>query len=176
MDFIIGLPRVGDLDTILVVVDRFSKYATFIPTCSECKAEEVADHDPHFTGRFWSALFTLLGIELKRVNGMLEDYLRHYVTTRQDNWVELLDAAQFAHNIQQCVSTRHSPCELVMRRYLLATYRFTKNRHDQLEEAREALARVAQQMNKNVDRYRREVEYDVGDWVLLRIYPTHKSL
>ncbi|CAA7397483.1 unnamed protein product [Spirodela intermedia] len=35
------LPRVGNLDTILVVVNRFSKYATFIPTRSECKAEEV---------------------------------------------------------------------------------------------------------------------------------------
>ncbi|CAA6661116.1 unnamed protein product [Spirodela intermedia] len=38
------LPRVGNLDTILVVVNRFSKYATFIPTRSECKAEEVQAH------------------------------------------------------------------------------------------------------------------------------------
>ncbi|KAL0313304.1 UNVERIFIED_CONTAM: hypothetical protein Sradi_5729700 [Sesamum radiatum] len=30
MDYISGLPKVGDLGSIIVVVDRLSKYATFI--------------------------------------------------------------------------------------------------------------------------------------------------
>ncbi|CAA6662804.1 unnamed protein product [Spirodela intermedia] len=74
----------------------------------------VSNRDPRFTRRFWSTFFTLLGTKLsfsttfhpqtdgqiERVNGMLEDYLKHYVITRQDNWVELLDAVQFAHTIQ----------------------------------------------------------------------------
>lgn len=30
LDFIIGLPEVGDITTVLVVVDWFSKYTTFI--------------------------------------------------------------------------------------------------------------------------------------------------
>ena len=32
LDFITHLPKVGEYDAILVIVDRFSKYATFVPT------------------------------------------------------------------------------------------------------------------------------------------------
>lgn len=42
MDFIIGLPKVGNLDAIVVVVDRFSKYTTFIPAPRTVTAEETA--------------------------------------------------------------------------------------------------------------------------------------
>ncbi|XP_074283925.1 uncharacterized protein LOC141608473 [Silene latifolia] len=42
MDLISGLPKVGALSVILVVVDCFSKYATFIPLPKTCSAEEMA--------------------------------------------------------------------------------------------------------------------------------------
>ncbi|KAL6342672.1 hypothetical protein AAG906_013078 [Vitis piasezkii] len=42
MDFIIGLPKSEDNDSITVVVDRFSKYATFIAAPIDCIAEETA--------------------------------------------------------------------------------------------------------------------------------------
>ncbi|XP_039048982.1 uncharacterized protein LOC120189924 [Hibiscus syriacus] len=42
LDFISRLPRVGDLGSILVVVDKFSKYATFILASKYCSAEETA--------------------------------------------------------------------------------------------------------------------------------------
>ncbi|KAK2978760.1 hypothetical protein RJ640_013035 [Escallonia rubra] len=42
LDFITGLPKVEDLGTILVVVDRFSKYASFIITPKYCSAEETS--------------------------------------------------------------------------------------------------------------------------------------
>ena len=60
----------------------------------------VSDRDSHFTGRFWTVFFFgLLGSQLKfsttnhpqtngqteRINAMLEDYLRHYVTASQKN-------------------------------------------------------------------------------------------
>lgn len=79
MDFISSLLKVGEYGTILVVVDRFSKYATIIPALINCSAEEivylfvknvakywgvpqniVSDRDPRFTGRFWIELFKLL--------------------------------------------------------------------------------------------------------------------
>jgi len=67
----------------------------------------VSDRDSHFTGRFWTILFRLLGSQLKffttnhpqtdgqteRINSVLEDYLRHYVTASQKNWLDLLDSA-----------------------------------------------------------------------------------
>jgi len=71
MDYISGLPKVGDLGTIIVVVDRFSKYATFIPAPKHVTAEGtahlffshivkywglpkdiVSDRDSRFTGAF----------------------------------------------------------------------------------------------------------------------------
>ena len=83
MDFITCLPKSEGKGTIIVVVDRFSKYATFIPATKDCNAEEtarlflahvvkywgvpkiiVSDRDSRFTGRFWTELFKLLGTEL----------------------------------------------------------------------------------------------------------------
>lgn len=57
----------------------------------------------------------MLGIELKfsignhpqtngqieRVNTMLEEYLRHYVMATQQNWLELMDAAQLCYNLHR---------------------------------------------------------------------------
>ena len=42
LDFINGLPKIGDFSSILLIIDRFSKYATFIPTTKYCSAEETA--------------------------------------------------------------------------------------------------------------------------------------
>lgn len=83
MDFIVGLPKVGEVDAIIVVVDRFSKYATFVPAPRTVTAEEtaqlffkhvvkhwglprdiVSDRDSRFTGNFWTELFRLLGSKL----------------------------------------------------------------------------------------------------------------
>ena len=83
MDFIVGLPTSDGCNWVLVVVDRYSKYATFIPAPKECSAEQaarlffkhvvkywglprsiVSDRDTRFTGRFWTELFKLMGSEL----------------------------------------------------------------------------------------------------------------
>lgn len=42
MDFVEALPKVGDKSVILTVVDRFSKYAHFIPLGHPYTAESVA--------------------------------------------------------------------------------------------------------------------------------------
>ncbi|KAL0457790.1 UNVERIFIED_CONTAM: Transposon Ty3-G Gag-Pol polyprotein [Sesamum latifolium] len=76
MDYISGLPKVGDLGSIIVVVDRLSKYATFIAAPKHVTAEGtahlffkhivkywglpkdiVSDRDSRFTGVFWTELF-----------------------------------------------------------------------------------------------------------------------
>ena len=126
MDFIVQLPQVQGYNGIMVVVDRFSKYAVFVPTKIPCGAERttefffknvvkywgmplsiVCDRDTRFTGRFWTTLFKLVGTELlmsssyhpqtdgqpERINTLMEDYLRHYVTADQKNWPELLNIA-----------------------------------------------------------------------------------
>ena len=83
LDFIISLSKTGDLTSILLVVDRFWKYATFIPALKQCLTDEttrlffknvvkywgvpqniVSDRDAIFMGSFWSELFNLLGSHL----------------------------------------------------------------------------------------------------------------
>jgi hypothetical protein len=80
MDFIVGLPKVGNKSVIMVVVDRLSKYAHFcslphpfmpvlvvqvfldhIFKLHGMPTSIVSDHDPTFTNTFWKELFKLQG-------------------------------------------------------------------------------------------------------------------
>lgn len=84
MDFIEGLPRSAHVDTILVVVDIFSKNAHFLPLLhpfTACKVAQVflnsiyklhgmpesivSDRGRIFTSRFWQELFKLSGTQLR---------------------------------------------------------------------------------------------------------------
>ena len=42
MDFIMSFPKTDGFGSIMVMVNRFSKYVTFIPGTKECPAEEAA--------------------------------------------------------------------------------------------------------------------------------------
>jgi hypothetical protein len=82
-DFIEALPWMHDKSVILTVVDRFSKYAHFIPLAHPYSTEIVAqaffsnivrlhgmlesivsDHDAVFTSTFWQELMRLMGAKL----------------------------------------------------------------------------------------------------------------
>lgn len=84
MDFVEGLPTSGLANAILVVVDKFSKFAHFVPLHHPFSVESVAklfldniyrlhglplsiisDRDRVFTSKFWRSLFRLAGVELR---------------------------------------------------------------------------------------------------------------
>ncbi|WMV19765.1 hypothetical protein MTR67_013150 [Solanum verrucosum] len=88
MDFISGFPKVESKVSIMVVVDKFSKYDIFMAAPTLCSSEIVAelfiykhvmnnfgvpldivsDRDAIFTGRFWTALFNMMDTDLKFSN------------------------------------------------------------------------------------------------------------
>ncbi|KAL0282358.1 UNVERIFIED_CONTAM: Transposon Ty3-G Gag-Pol polyprotein [Sesamum angustifolium] len=89
MDYISGLPKVGDLGTIIVVVDRLSKYATFIAAPKHVTAEGTAHLFFKHVVKYW---------------GLPKDI---------KDWVKLLDVAQLCFNAQKSSSTNKSAFEIV---------------------------------------------------------------
>ncbi|WVZ90411.1 hypothetical protein U9M48_036717 [Paspalum notatum var. saurae] len=83
MDFVEGLPRSSSANCILVMVDKFTKYAHFIALLHPFSAQKIAkvflqsvyklhgmpvsiisDRDRIFTSTFWRELFKLAGVTL----------------------------------------------------------------------------------------------------------------
>jgi hypothetical protein len=84
MDFVEGLPLSGQANAIWVVVDKYSKFAHFIPLRHPFSATTIAtmfldhiyklhglpqsiisDRDRIFTSKFWQSLFKMAGIQLR---------------------------------------------------------------------------------------------------------------
>lgn len=99
MDFIDGLPPSREYNCILVVVDKLTKYAHFMPLRHPYTASKVAevfiriyrlhglpkalvsDRDPVFTSQFWQGVFRATDTELR----MSTAY--HPETDGQTEWV-----------------------------------------------------------------------------------------
>jgi len=83
VDFIEGLPCLGAANCVMVIVDKFTKFAHFVPLLHPFTAQQVAqvfldniyrlhgmpthiisDRDRIFTSHFWKELFCLAGTKL----------------------------------------------------------------------------------------------------------------
>ena len=87
----------------------------------------VSDRGPQFISAFWEHLTTSLGIKCKlstvyhpqtdgqteRANQDLENYLRRYVSWKQDDWARWLSVAEFAPNAAPSATTSISPFHAV---------------------------------------------------------------
>jgi hypothetical protein len=157
----------------------------------------ISDRDPRFVGHFWQALWKCLGTKLamstafhpqtdgqtERANRTLEEMLRPYVNFLQTDWDEHLVAAELAINGAKHASTGFTPFYLNYGREVpvpldlaLEESRLTKQPnaaeriqqlHRDLERARENLLRAQQRQAKYADQHRRDVDFKVGDQVLL---------
>jgi len=97
----VGFLKVDGMDTVIVIVDRFSKYVVYVATPSVCTVEVavglfykhvvkyfgvssnvVSDRDVRFTRLFWT-MFGLMGTRLKFLTA-------NYPQT--DGWTEMINA------------------------------------------------------------------------------------
>jgi hypothetical protein len=159
----------------------------------------VSDRDGRFISKFWREQHRLLGTTLsmstsfhpqtdgatERMNRTLEDMLRHFVTPSQDNWDELLDAAEFAVNNAWQASVRNTPFMLNSGQHPLTPVTLDTDTHvpaakaytTQLREAvilaRKCLEAAQHRQKAFADKRRRDVSYSVGEAVLLNTKNIH---
>lgn len=221
MDFIEGLPKSTGYSVILVVVDRLSKSAHFIPLKHPFTAASVAtvfireivrlhgipqsiisDRDRVFVSHFWRELFKYQGTLLKRstayhpqtdgqtevVNRSVETYLRCFASTRPKEWVKWLPWAEYWYNTSFHSAIGMTPFKVLYGRdppslvsytrgtaVTLEVDGYLRDRDAILAELRRQLLRAQQIMKERADGKRRDVTYEVGEMVYLKLRPYRQT-
>ncbi|XP_026416204.1 uncharacterized protein LOC113311598 [Papaver somniferum] len=142
----------------------------------------VSDRDSVFLSNFWQELFTKMGTTLhmssayhpqtdgqtKRVNACLESYLRCMTSYRPTKWITPFQAL-YGYNPQQFGLFSHNTSpNAVLEDYLQKRHAMGIILKSTLEEAQH---RTKQQADKN----RTEGEFQIGDWVYLRLQPYRQT-
>ena len=154
----------------------------------------ISDRDTKFRSAFWTEVQRLLGTkrymstsyhpqtdgQTERMNGVLEDMLRHWVSPKQDNWDELLDCAEFAVNNAYNLSVKSTPFRLNYGQDPLTPLSlevptrmpkagdFVHEMRESLKAAKLALSAAQNSQKQYYDASRRPQEFVVGQKVLLR--------
>jgi hypothetical protein len=153
----------------------------------------VSDRDPRFTSHFFTAICQNLGIkqamstafhpqtdgQTERANRTLEEMLRHYVSPNQDDWDLKLPCAEFAVNnaVKQATGFppfylnygRHprGPVTVSMDTNIPAANEFVTGLNKAISQAKDSLISAQASMKRNADSHRRDLEFAVGEQVLL---------
>jgi len=172
----------------------------------------VPDHDVNFMSYFWKTLWKLCGTTLKFspafhpktdgqteiVNRSLGDLLKSVIGEKQDTWDLTLPLVEFAYNNAVNRSTSKNPFEIVHNysprtpsdliplppdvRGSQPTSTFAQHIHDLHAEIRRKIAISNDSYKFQVDVRRRDISFEVGDFVMARIRPerlrkhSHKKL
>ena len=158
----------------------------------------VFDRDCVFITSFWSELFKMSGTKLKFssayhpqtdgqtevVNRCLETYLRCFTSSIPRQWCRWLSWAEFWFNTSYNASSKASPFKILYGRDPPVLLRgdthptsnpevnqMLEDRNKMLDVLKEQLYLAQNRMKIQADKHRREVEYQVGDTVVLKIQP-----
>ena len=121
--------------------------------------------------------------QTKVVNRCLETYLRCFAMEQPRLWAFQIPWAEFWYNTSFHTSIGTSPFEVMYGRkpptvmqHILGEVRVEVVARDlqDRDEALRQLARAQEQMRCNANMHRREVSFELGDWVYLKLRP-HKQ-
>lgn len=221
MDFITDLPKISSQTVIMVVVDRLSKYAHFIPLPTNFNASLVAeqfttnivklhgipktivsDRDKIFTSKFWRELHKLSGTQLhfssayhpqtdgqtEVINKILQMYLRSYCHEDPKKWLQLLPWAELWYNTSYQSSIKMSPFKALYGKEPdpIPNFPHANSEVDAVESElldrtliiealKKNLSKAQERMKFQADNHRQDLEFQVGEFVLIKLQPYRQS-
>ncbi|KAL0410911.1 UNVERIFIED_CONTAM: Retrovirus-related Pol polyprotein from transposon [Sesamum latifolium] len=127
----------------------------------------VSDRDPRFTSHFWRSLQRALGTKLyfstafhpqtdeqsERTIQTLEDMMRACTIEFKGNWDDHLPLMEFAYN-----NSFHSSISMAPKQW-------------KKQIVKKCLKAAQDRQKSYIDKHRREMEYEVGDKVFLKVSP-----
>nr|GEZ88538.1 putative nucleotidyltransferase, ribonuclease H [Tanacetum cinerariifolium] len=158
----------------------------------------VSNRDPCFTSRFWKGLQNAWGTRLnfstafhretdeqtERTIQTLEDMLRSCALKWTRNWDEYLCLVKFAYNNSWHASIQAAPYELLYGRKCRAPIcwnevgerviegpKLIKVTNEKVTVAKERLKESRSRQKSYVDRHKRELAFNPGDRVFLKVSP-----
>ncbi|GJV67624.1 putative nucleotidyltransferase, ribonuclease H [Tanacetum coccineum] len=166
--------------------------------CMVLPTSIVSDRDPKFTSRFWKGLQKAWGTRLKfstafhpqtdgqseRTIQTLEDMLRACALEWTGSWDEYLCLVEFAYNNSWHASIKAAPFELLYGRKcrapicwdevgerLIEGPELIEITNEKVAVAKEKLKEARSRQKSYADKHRRDLEFQVGDRVFLKVSP-----
>ena len=168
----------------------------------------ASDRDTAFTSLFWEELFRQQGVDLAMsssyhpqsdrqtevVNKSLDQYLRAFASDKPSLWVEWLPLAKYWFNTNYHATTKISPFEALygyqppkLVEFVFVTTKVAtvedllEHRQQVMGLLQDNLVTAQARMKLQADKHRQERQFEVGDWVFLRLQPfkqksMHKKL
>ena len=163
----------------------------------------VSDRDPRFTSRFWNELQSALGTKLEfstafhpqidgqseRLIQILEDMLRGCVMEFSGSWDRYISLMEFSYNNSFQSSIGMAPYEALydqkcrtpvcwteLNEHKVTGPDIVKDTEEKVQVIRERLKAASDRQKSYVDLKRRDIAYEVGDKVFLKVSPWRKIL
>ena len=163
----------------------------------------VSDRDPRFTSRFWKELQSAFGTILnfsttfhpqtdgqsERVIQVLEDMLRGCVLDFPESWDRYIPLMEFAYNNSYQSSIGMAPYEALygrrcrtpmcwteMNEHKIIGPEFVKDTEEKVQIIQQRLKAICDRQRSYDNLKRKDIEYEVGDKVFLKVSPWKKIL
>ncbi|KAG8498969.1 hypothetical protein CXB51_005376 [Gossypium anomalum] len=174
MDFVSGLPLSSNYS-----LDKLAElYVSQIVRLHGVPISIVSDRDPRFTSRFWKKLQEALGTKLhfstafhpqtdgqsERIIQILEDMLSCYILEFSGSWERYLPLVEFAYNNSFQSSIKMAP------------YEDLYDAEQKVKVIRESLKAASDRQKSYANLKRKDIKYQVGDKVFLKVSPWKKVL